>query len=259
MDQPILRLTRAAEDDTASSSFGTNLGSASGANTKGSWTTLVASAPFDVAWILCTMQVDINVAYLVDVGVGSGPTVKVPNIPFGTWGAGGDTHSMVSVFLPISIPKGTQISARMQASNSGTPTRKFKMQLFADGQHGIQPPKRWVDWGTTTSTSKGTTATTGNSVTKGSWVQLTSATDFDTRWLLLSFIAGSVDDMSVDIGVGGSGSEVVKIPDIHVTNESMSPFVLLIPMHIPKSTRLSARIQAGSNGSTLSIQVLGGG
>lgn len=259
-DWPQLSVTRLAEDDTAFSSYGVNLAVPGAANTKGAYTQLVASAPFSVCGLVLSMQVDTNTGYLVDIAVGGAGSevVIVPNIPFGIFGTGGgDTHGILQHFIPVSIPKGTRIAARFQNAAGGTPTRKFKLAMLADGLAGFQAPSRWVDWGTNLSLSLGTTITGGAVNTKGAWSQLVASMDFDTRWILLNMMQGTVVDETVDLGIGSAGNEVVVIPDLHTTNEHWSPS-LLIPLALRKGERLAARLADTAGASTVSMTVLGG-
>lgn len=115
----------------------------------------------------------------------------------------------------------------------------------------------------------GTNVTASSSVnTKGSYAQLISSTDYDSYGFFL--IPANATDPNVattmlfDIAVGGSGSEVVVLSNIMLTtgtNNSNGQVTALIPIFIPKGTRIAARCQSviSSQQINLTILMLGGG
>ena len=88
------------------------------AHTKGSWTQIIASAPFDIGMLWITADdnhaASTNTSMLLDIGIGaaSSEVVLLPDIL-----AGHSTLSASQGFMvPIFIPQGTRISGRIQAA-----------------------------------------------------------------------------------------------------------------------------------------------
>jgi hypothetical protein len=108
--------------------------------------------------------------------------------------------------------------------------------------------------GTNIASSDGTTLTSGGANTKGSWVQLISSTAADCVLAYITAAYNSSADgsdqcsASIDIGIGGAGSEVVLVQDLLIGPEytQQSGIELVIPLNIPVGTRVSARCQTSS-------------
>lgn len=106
---------------------------------------------------------------------------------------------------------------------------------------------------TPSTTAPGTTVTgAGSAHTKGPWTQLIAALNGDCIELALAVTntasAGVQTDALIDIGVGGAGSETALISNIpagwrSTLIASPGPPVLILPVSIPRGTRLSARAQ----------------
>jgi len=179
----------------------------------------------------------------------------VPNIVIGTGASG--THVSLHKFIPIFIPAGSRIAARFQSTN-GSAYFHLKMQMLSQAFAGFGPPSRWIDWGSNLAASKGTTITAGSpGNTKGSYTELVASSDFTTRWVILSIGDGTVDDIAVDIAVGVNPNEQIIIPDFYVTNESVTPY-LLLPWSIPGGSRIAARCGSAGASSVIRVQLLGG-
>ncbi len=258
-DWPVLSHTLFSNDDVSPGTYKTALNSPVSANTKGSYTQVVASAPFDVAGILLQAQFNTNTRQFVDIAVGAvaSEVVVVPNIPVMNQGGAG-THSIAQKFIPIFIRKGSRISARQQGA-SGGPFMALKFQLLATGGFpNLQSPSLWEDWGSVLGTTSLTTLTGGAVNTKGAYAQLIAATGLTSRWVMINLGIGTVDDIATDVAVGGAGSEVVVIPNMYSTNEIIVPYVLL-PWSVRQGQRVAARCAAVGGASTIGIQILGGG
>ena len=94
--------------------------------------------------------------------------------------------------------------------------------------------------------------------TKGSWVELDASTSQDAYLINVnlhdSSLSGTNTGMLVDIGIGGSGSEVVLIPNLLAGWKSGSNSTV-IPLYIPAGNRLSARVQAVIGSDTVNVGV----
>lgn len=94
--------------------------------------------------------------------------------------------------------------------------------------------------------------------TKGTWLQLIAATPYDFELLVLGTKAPGANSFSIDIGIGGAGSEVVLIPDWMVgTGDQAAAHRVQFPVHIPAGTRISARCQSSASSGDLEITVQG--
>lgn len=188
---------------------------------------------------------------LLDIGVGGAGSeqVVVPNI-MASEGLSG-THANKALYIPVSIPAGSRVALRSQSSQiSGFMT--CKCQFLADEYIGVQPPERWIDWGTNLAGSNGTSFTTGNA-TKGAWTQLVAASDFTTKWLMIEIEENTAPvDIAIDIGVGAAAAEQVIIPNLHFTAENLGLTFGPFPFTIPGGSRISVRGQA-AGGTCLAI------
>lgn len=200
------------------------------ANTKGSWTQLIASTAADSAGILL-MGFYPGVRFGIDVGIGAAgsETVIVPNI---FWGQPGNRFPL-QTYVPVSIKAGTRIAVRAQDSSGGQ-TVPMLVAIFKAHHSGQTFPLRdyptvasflGESAGYLTATSVGTTITaSGTTHVKGSWAQLIASTTKRTTAVVICMGAASGTDVRyfIDVGTGGAGSEVVLIPDI--VGEFSNPF-----------------------------------
>jgi hypothetical protein len=121
--------------------------------------------------------------------------------------------------------------------------------------------------GVSTATSRGTTITAHASAnTKGSYVQLTASSSFDSDQIIVTVdrtSSGPIRIM-VDIAVGAAASEQVIISNLFTQPRSSTlnfPTSWNIPIKIPKGSRIAARCQASTGGTTcdISAQLIQGG
>lgn len=237
------------------------------ANTKGGWAQLIAATNTPGSGILVQMICESPVATvttcaMMDLGFGgSGSEVVVAaNLVCSLAGyATFASTGAANYFFPISVPAGTRISARFQASRNDV-TCYVQAAVFAAGTGIINGAGSVETWGATTASSTATLLDAGATAgTKGSWVQLTAATTNTAREVTLAFV--NVDNDSagtdqvrktfqVDLGIGGSGSERVVIPDIAVSRAwsiCHSLPLIRLPITIPAGSRLAARVASSSN------------
>jgi hypothetical protein len=117
-----------------------------------------------------------------------------------------------------------------------------------------------------------TVVASGSTNTKGSWTELFAAATvtYDvygvTLLILNDSASATVTRNLYDVGIGGSGSEIVKIPDILNTgptslNNAMSAQQFFLPIFIPKGTRIAMRKQSNvaSKTSSCAMWLHGGG
>lgn len=89
----------------------------------------------------------------------------------------------------------------------------------------------------------------GSTNTKGSWAQLSAATASDACWVevQLVFYGATGTSALVDIGIGGSGSEIALFPNLVCANgfgNGGSVYTYSFPCQLPAGTRIAARAQA---------------
>lgn len=101
--------------------------------------------------------------------------------------------------------------------------------------------------------------------TKGAWVELVTSTGFDTTLLAIlgreSINTNGADtSLLLDIGIGGSGSEIVLVPDI-MWGHQAGERCLVLPLGVPAGSRISARTQSAvaSQAMQLTCQMSGCG
>jgi hypothetical protein len=96
--------------------------------------------------------------------------------------------------------------------------------------------------------------------TKGSWVQLAASTAAASLKLIISIApaSGTNSRFAIDIGTGGAGSEVVKIPDLFVQNAQGQSVTVEVPFfNISAGTRVAARCSDNVGSVSVYISVLG--
>lgn len=239
------------------------------ANTKGSWTDIVASTAFDAAAVMISVaQASNTLSHLFDVAVGaSGSEVIIA----GDVLHGGHSRMGSHVMLPIPIPSGTRIAGRVQAS-TGSAQLQMRATLIRGGL--LLPPTggQIVTMGSLTASSFGTAVDAGAVAnTYGSWAQLTASTPADITAICVRI--GNQSNASpsdsalafyLDIGVGAAASEIPVIVGLPFASSSNGSYgsgcEFWFPISIPASTRVAARVKSNITDATdrvLGVSVLG--
>lgn len=245
-----------AGDDTSVTN-GTSVTSAGTANTKGAWTTIVASTPHPVSGILLCPSFNAgSVSYLLDIGVGGSgsETILIPDLHFSGMG----TCPPVTLF-PLGIPQGSRIAARSAASSPSEVIR-FSCHLLSGGFDEASSRCRVTAYGVAASDSGGVSVDPGAAAhTKGAWTTITASTTATIHELMIaagnqSNPVAAAAQWLADIGVGAAGSERILLADyrLHATLQetlvpSMSP---LLPVSIPPGSRLAVRSQCSITDAT---------
>lgn len=119
--------------------------------------------------------------------------------------------------------------------------------------------------GAFSASSAGTLLTSGAINTKGAYVELTSATAFESNMIriMATHSSKNIYPHLVDIAIGPSGSEVVILPNLlfRSDNNYRIAGTYQFPITIPAGTRISARFQTQVAGATmyLSASLMQGG
>jgi len=241
------------------------------ANTKGSYTELIASTSYHTSFVTVTIIYadDATAAdYLVDIAIGaaSSEVVIIPNLLFTKAGTTATNISRQQTYhysFPIEIASGTRISARVQCT-TGSEAIDVSMQLFGQSLMPSSAGSRVVAMGATTADSGGTQVTAGTSNSKGSYTQLTASSDhikgfvLAMGWRNIDFAANI--RLQIDVAIGSAASEKIILPDwmlmlneAEMINNPTSPF---IPLEIPSGSRVSIRVQQNSTNSRGNIDYI---
>lgn len=260
----------ATTGSTPSSSNGISITASATANTKGSYSQLIASTTADCSALLVTLDrtTNSNVAGLLDIAVGGAGAEKViaPNLH---WHSSSVNPQMIAhqFLIPCSIPAGSRISARCQSSGVST-IIVTSVICISDMMASYAPAGFLDDIGTLTATSLLASVDPGATAnTKGSYTQLIASTTRDYRGFLLcvghatttpSNLGGVYMFATVDLAVGGAGTENIIIADYQISsavpttslsawNPTSAPF---FPISIPAGSRIAARAQCSTNTAT---------
>ena len=149
---------------------------------------LIASTTFDTTWVRIT-----NVAALANSGLRGDVTIEIM-----AGGAGaevpiigpllfGGRPAYSSYTLPITIPAGTRITARVAAGVASRSTTWMFETFGSPNRHMDEMPSRWIGYGVTVTSGAGaygTAITPGNTNTWGSWTAIGAGTTYAHRlWL----------------------------------------------------------------------------
>lgn len=245
-----------------SSSLGATVTAPGTNNTKGAYTTLLASTARDAVGLLLTGQYTRAGGAgfaLADIAIGASgsESVIVPNLLF----ARRSSNNMEAhpVWIPCQIPAGSRISARYQTNDvTNTPTLYLGAQLAAPAPDW--PARRYAasaDIGSVTASSKGTQIDPGTTAnTKGSWVDLSTSCPINARWAILSFTHDTPVDFAwswrIDIGVGATPQ--VVYPDLQINSGTNGLWIVraAFPLHIAAGQAVKMRAASNAtNGSRL--------
>jgi hypothetical protein len=237
----------------ATNSTGTVVGGA------GTIVQLIASTSFDYDRIIVTYETPTIANATLDILIGSSGheqlliTLAVQSIFSGSIGP-----SVQSIPLPLAIPKGTRVSARINSAEV------VDTVVTVNGMSGgISAGSGYTSAVTMgNSSNSGTVIDPGGTQnTLGAWTQIIASTSnsFSALMLMpdnqLNTSGGAAGGTSwlIDIGVGGSGSEYALVSklwwfagassDYPIYPFSFGPF----PCSIPAGTRLSVRAQCSTN------------
>lgn len=217
-------------------------------HTKGSWVQIDASLARNICGLTIAPdasigQTTVDTSMLLDIGIGAAASeaVVVSNLPVGFLGAG------VQTFLPIHIPAGTRIAARIQGAVVSDTYAPVVILHFADR------PGMWSGYALaeTIGVDTATSGPTTGDLTDNAWDEAIASTANAYRALTCHITgpAGSttlqVGIQTVDVGVGGAGSEqllgsyAVRTASTEiVTHITGSPF---IEVAVPAGSRLAIR------------------
>jgi hypothetical protein len=225
------------------------------AHTKGSYSQLIASTASNASLLVVLVggihAGNTNTATLVDIATGaSGSETDVAaNIAVGGASVASTAPNGIVIPIPLKVPSGTRLSARIQSVVTGGKTASVTAFLFDSGDYATAPTTVDV-LGTNTATSEGTQL----SNTANAWAQIIASTSQAYRAISMvpSLFGNNADTRTVryEIGVGASGSEAAfGVLNARSTSEetmnSSLPSFSLASASLPTGSRLAVRQDSG--------------
>jgi hypothetical protein len=235
---PVLTPDSGIEYNVDATSTGASVDVSSANNSKGSWTQLVASTPYGTAAIQILVKVTANGFTALDIGVGGSgsETVVAPDVLLAM-----DSVALYTLTLPLAIPAGSRIAARIAGSNNfATNTVEMAIRLL--------PPTHLVPVGfqrMSRLASPTTNDAGGTGNTFSAWAEVTSSLGFTARAFLLRCAtdASSTGGSALaQVGIGAASSEQVVGTTLHGKSAFASFGILtLLPVNAPRGERVAFR------------------
>jgi len=182
------------------------------AHTKGAWTEIIASSAADADCVDLAVQAistnGVDTGTLVDIGVGaSGSEVAIiSNIAVGSLATNLFAPNANRIRIPVFVPAGSRISARIQSVVTLGKTGQFAIRLMSGGNpSGTSSTAEAL--GTFPASSEGT------ALSSTGWTEIVAGTSKKYEYLLLvpsaSTNALGTATREIELGFGPSGSEIV--------------------------------------------------
>lgn len=244
---------------TAAERLGTTITASATINTKGSYTTLIASTA-QTAYGIWVTGFDVQFAsavagQLLDIATGAAgvETNIISNIDMGaatsSLANSQSSNGKIFYFPGLFIPSGTRISARTQATNASD-TLVLAIWLDYRTQWHIANTS-WVTYGANTATSAGTSVPRAAN-TFGAWTTIGTTSRQHNLWSVgLDYLAdstGTSQTALVEIGYGpdaGSITSIGVLQCLFSTNEGLAGcFPPVLVFSVASGSILWARIAA---------------
>jgi hypothetical protein len=236
------------------------------AHTKGSYAELIASTSGDVSLLYVRVfgigAAATNTATLLDIATGASgsETAIVSNIAVGA-AADAGTARGIQFAVPIKIPSGTRISARIQSVVTGGKTASVLVSAINASDYATAPTNVDVIGGNTAN-SEGISF----SGASGTWVEATASTSRAYRAVVGVFSSHDAVIANItafcEIGIGASGSEVsfgsTRVGyDAGERTGLEPPNLYLFGRNIPAGSRLAVRHDIASNPARYGFTLIG--
>lgn len=234
----------------------------SSAHKKGAWTEIIAASPSDAGCLRVRASVvgsaGVNTATLVDVAVGAaGAEVAIAsNVAVG--GAHSTVPYAITFDLPVYVPAGSRISARIQSVVTGGKTATIAAYLMATPWPTMSPAA--VDTiGGSPASSEGIPVTSA-----GTWVEAVASSARSYRAVgvvpsLHTSIAATALNAVLSVGVGAAGAEVevaalwVNRGATEMCHSSPVQTDSLTGVWIPAGSRIAVRDSLGGAGAGATV------
>jgi len=216
------------------------------AHVKGAWSEIIASTAQDVSFLFVVASgvgaTTVLTSTLVDIGVGgSGSEVAVAS----NMSIGGAIGTGVFISLPIFVPAGSRIAARIQSVVTGGKTASIRVDAYSVGNVTLVPKSVDV-LGADTATSAGT-AMSGAS---GTYVEIvaSSSQKYAALGIVPAINSGTIASINVTytVAVGSAGNEidVGSILASYAATELVSSVgqeSFVFPAKVPAGSRISLK------------------
>lgn len=241
---------------------GTTITASGTANTKGSYTELIASTAGAINGFTLNIggfTIASTADFLLDLAIGAGGSeeVIIANVLLSV-SPGSDLEFYKSTSFPINIPAGSRVAARIQStllSSQMSISLNTVPSFFSSGPlfHSC------IELGANTSDSGGLLVDPGGTInTKGSWVEFTSSLSEDIRGILVlqgnrANSTNRTQRVLFDVGVGSGGNEEIIMTDIFSRITPFEqPFGMnsFVPVSVVVGSRLAIRSQNSDNNAT---------
>lgn len=238
--------------------YGTTLTAHASANTKGSYTELEDATPYRINWLQFDMICSNDVDYLVDIVIGAAASEQIilANIPISRE-SGAFLYS--TALLPVSIPAGVRVAARIQATTGGA-TLVINAHGMTSGAWAPGTLHRTATYGAATADSGGTSIDPGAVAnTPGSYVEMSAASTFAHNWMVIGIgnqnnAARDFAFWALDIALGAGGSEQIIGSNYLISTDSttdcVGPPLRSVPVQIPSGVRIAARTACSATDAT---------
>lgn len=230
------------------------------ANTKAtSYTTVIAVTPRAASGLMLHFGVGSASDYLIDIAIGAA-AAEVNIIDNFLWtDRGASNFDAGTVFIPLEIPAGVRLSARVQATTGGTAVR-VGITLVSAGFIGKQSLQVCTTYGAATGDSGGTSIDPGGTAnTFGAWVQISAAVTRPIRYLVICLGNQANTDRlqasyKFEVGTGAGAAEVTLVPSLYFMGNSvvdnLFPRIFAFPCHVPLGARVAVRAMSSINDAT---------
>lgn len=258
-DIPLRGGARMFSQGVGTTSGGVTVTASATANTMGSIVELVASTEAECCHfnVVVTDTVFLsNASFLLDILIGGGGSEEiliegmVGEIDYAT-----NHEAFFCMAMPLNIPAGSRISARVQTSSATADTVSVMTNYTVPSAHSHPGYQKCESLGVVKATTNGTLVPSDNgSNTKSSWVEFASTSEGYAGFQLTRTVnnngAMSNYRFLTDVGVGSAGNEEVIAEDIFgrtVSTERLNYDAQFIPVEIPAGTRIALRHQVNGN------------
>jgi hypothetical protein len=231
------------------------------ADTKSSWEEVIASTKYNSDYIyIAKRHGNTSKTYLLDIGIGAAGSESVligdilTSLP-ATYNYG----SQGWLTFPFRVPRGSRISARVQASSGGG---GYQIYLGLLGSGFLTPGgyNKVINYGITSlGATHGTQYDPGATAwTRGSWLEIVPSLSHDIKGFFLAICKRNRTSLhahwDIYTGLGSAGSEVDIGPMLLVGTAYSScdinvPYSMFYPIHLKAGSRISISAMCNTNSS----------
>lgn len=222
-------------------------------HTKGSWVQLTSGLDYDIHGFYCFRRsIEYSADFLWDIGLGSTPDIIINN----RMECDNNDYRMPKlsgVFIPIFIPKSTEIKGRSQSSYSGGSSVYLEFTGYKGGGFAHPLFSKCYTYGANTGDTGGTLVDPGAVAnTYGTWVEFISSLPEDIKGFEImqshrsdhAFSTGT--SWWMQVGVGASTFEEIIVDGFYYGANHYKDIIMpmstgFIPIQIPKGTRMTIR------------------